>query len=77
MKTFLILVASTVCFSSVANAQLTSQNEAKYIATLKAVVNYKIDDEENALTNKIIPPIKAHNATTNKIIETVSNVPLP
>ena len=29
------------------SAQYTSQKEAMYIATLKAVVNYKIDDEEN------------------------------
>lgn len=33
--------------SATVYAQYTSQREAMYIATLKAVVNYKIDDEEN------------------------------
>ena len=32
--------------SGSAAAQYSAQNDAKYIATLKAVVNYKIDDEE-------------------------------
>ena len=30
-----------------ASAQFSAQKDAQYIATLKAVVNYKINDEEN------------------------------
>ncbi|MBQ9235632.1 MAG: hypothetical protein IJ184_04125 [Alphaproteobacteria bacterium] len=47
MKIFLPLLSILFLTSSVADAQYASQNEAVYMATLKAVVNYKIDDEDN------------------------------
>lgn len=43
----LLLVAVLFSFVSPASAQFSAQNEAKYLATLKAVVNYKINDEES------------------------------
>ena len=49
---FLTLMAA-VLLSKPAAAQFAAQNDAKYIAALKAVVNYKIDDEEN-INSKIL-----------------------
>ena len=43
----LLLVAVLFSFVLPASAQFSAQNEAKYLATLKAVVNYKINDEES------------------------------
>ena len=41
------LIVSVVMVSFSAQAQLSSQKEAAYLATLKAVMDYKINDEEN------------------------------
>lgn len=35
------------CFAGTVRAQYASQKDAAYIATLKAVADYKINDEEN------------------------------
>ncbi len=43
---YLILLSLVISISS-ARAQYAAQRDAMYIATLKAVVDYKIDDEEN------------------------------
>ncbi len=44
---FFAVWAVYALFPISANAQFTAQNDAKYLATLKAVVNYKINDEEH------------------------------
>ena len=46
-KLGLAVAALGILAAGGAAAQYSAQNEAKYIATLKAVVNYKIDDQEN------------------------------
>lgn len=46
-KLGLAVAALGILAAGSAAAQYSAQNEAKYIATLKAVVNYKIDDQEN------------------------------
>lgn len=44
----IFLTAFCVCFAaSQAKAQFSAQKDAAYIATLKAVTDYKINDEEN------------------------------
>lgn len=43
----LLVIAGCLLSATASMAQYSSQNDAKYIATLKAVVNYKIDDQEN------------------------------
>lgn len=45
IKILVLLAILLTAFS--ADAQYSAQNDAMYMATLKAVVNYKIDDEEN------------------------------
>lgn len=44
---FFAVWAVYALFPFPADAQFTAQNDAKYLATLKAVVNYKINDEEH------------------------------
>ncbi len=45
IKLSVLLMAMLLTFE--ADAQYAAQEDAMYLATLKAVVNYKIDDEEN------------------------------
>lgn len=47
MKTIWLVCILVVGIVSSADAQYSAQKEAMYIATLKAVVDYKINDEEN------------------------------
>ena len=42
----LLAILIIVCFAMPAQAQYSASKKAQYIATLKAVVNYKIDDDE-------------------------------
>ena len=47
MKFFLIITTSLIILGSTAWAQYSAQKDAAYMATLKAVADYKINDEEN------------------------------
>jgi len=47
MNKICLLVLIAILGSTSAQAQYSAQKEAMYIATLKAVVDYKINDEEN------------------------------
>ena len=47
MKIIYVILLSFLCNISIANAQYASQKDASYIATLKAVLDYKMNDEEN------------------------------
>lgn len=47
MKKISFLLVIFVLLSSAANAQYAAQREAAYMATLKAVTDYKINDEDN------------------------------
>ena len=47
MKYCFLLLLTSFLFATTAFAQYTAQKEAVYMATLKAVVDYKINDEEN------------------------------
>ena len=67
-----------VCFAfllsiSSAQAQYSAQNEAKYMATLKAVVDYKINDEENYDDIESLRQNKRFNAELRKMISKLSN----
>lgn len=42
----LLAILIVICFAMPAQAQYSASKNAQYIATLKAVVNYKIDDDE-------------------------------
>ena len=54
-------------------AQYSAQNEAKYMATLKAVVDYKINDEENYDDIESLRQNKRFNAELRKMISKLSN----
>ena len=43
-----IIISSCVFFAFEARAQFAAQNDARHMATLRAVVEYKINDEEIA-----------------------------
>lgn len=48
MKIFLGIIIIGLLLSSRALAQYSAQNDAMYLAIIKAVADYKIEDEENA-----------------------------
>ena len=56
-----------------AAAQYSSQNEAKYIATLKAVVNYKIDDQENIRDIEALRQNRQFNQKLQRMLNKLSN----
>ena len=74
MKKFLFFVAFAAVFAVVgAAAQYSSQNEAKYIATLKAVVNYKIDDQENIRDIEALRQNRQFNQKLQRMLNKLSN----
>ena len=62
-----------LCFCPAARAQYSAQNEAKYIATLKAVVNYKIDDEENLSAIESLRENKRFNQQLQRMLNKLQN----
>lgn len=71
-----VLVWLTIILCSLVSktqAQLTSQKEAQYMATLKAVVNYKIDDEENISKIEDLRNDKRFNQKLQKMMEKLQN----
>lgn len=74
MKKFLFFVAFATVFAvGGAAAQYSSQNEAKYIATLKAVVNYKIDDQENIRDIEALRQNRQFNQKLQRMLNKLSN----
>ena len=62
-----------LCFTNVSNAQLTSQKEASYFAVIKAVADYKIDDEENKTKIQQLREDTRFNDKLNKMMQKLSN----
>ena len=56
-----------------AHAQYAAQKDAAYIATLKAVVNYKIDDEENLAKIEKLRENERFNRDLVKMLDKLSN----
>ncbi len=56
-----------------AKAQFAAQNDAKYIATLKAVVNYKINDEENMAAIESLRENKRFNQQLQRMLNKLQN----
>ena len=74
MKKFLFFVAFAAVFAAGgAAAQYSSQNEAKYIATLKAVVNYKIDGQENIRDIEALRQNRQFNQKLQRMLNKLSN----
>ncbi|MBE6451869.1 MAG: hypothetical protein E7012_00055 [Alphaproteobacteria bacterium] len=73
MRIFLVLLLSIFFSTKVANAQYTSQKDAMYIATLKAVVNYKINDEENLSDIEDLRQNLRFNQRLQKMLDKLKN----
>ena len=56
-----------------AQAQYTAQKDAMYMVTLKAVVNYKIDDEENLINIGRLRENERFNRDLVKMLGKLSN----
>lgn len=69
---FWALIFSFFCVGSV-SAQYTSQKEAMYIATLKTVVNYKIDDEDNLSDVKKLRQNRRFNQRLQEMLDKLQN----
>lgn len=56
-----------------ANAQLSAQKDAAYFAVLKAVADYKINDDENKKQVQQLREDKKFNDKLNKMMEKLDN----
>lgn len=73
MRLVLLAVFFSVILSLPASAQFAAQNDAKYIATLKAVVNYKIDDDENLAAVESLRENQAFNRRLQRMLDKLQN----
>ncbi len=74
MKKFaLFLTVLMTVFSSAANAQMSATRDAQYMAVLRAVVNYKIDDEENIRNVERLRENRRFNEKVQKMLDKLSN----
>ncbi len=73
MRIILAIFVFCLLLSSPCSAQYAAQNDAKYIATLKAVVNYKIDDEENLSAIEQLRENKRFNRDLMQMLEKLQN----
>lgn len=69
---FLPALAVIFCAES-ASAQFSAQKDAQYLATLKAVVNYKIDDEENVRDVEKLRQNQAFNRKLQRMLDKLQN----
>lgn len=68
-----LLAWSVVVGAQDAYAQFSAQKDAQYIATLKAVVNYKINDEENLKDIENLRQNQAFNQKLQKMLNKLQN----
>lgn len=73
MKIFYFVILGLFLSPHFAKAQYSAQNEAKYMATLKAVVDYKINDEENYNDVESLRHNKRFNQELSKMLDKLSN----
>lgn len=74
MKIAGILIAVAVFLgTNSAEAQYSSQKEAQYLATLKAVVNFKIDDEERLKDVEALRQNQSFNRKLQRMLNKLSN----
>lgn len=73
MKFFLLIIAVVISVSFNASAQYTSQKDAMYLATIKAVADYKIDDKENIKNIEALRSNKRFLQELRSMISKLSN----
>lgn len=72
MSRIIILLAVIFCISP-AHAQYSATKEAQYMATIKAVANYKIEDEEIRKDIEKLRENRLFNERLQKMLEKLSN----
>lgn len=70
---FCVLLVLFGMVAESAEAQYTSQNDAAYLATIKAVSDYKIDDEEDAKNVEKLRQDERFNRKLSKMLAKLSN----
>lgn len=73
MKFFLLIIAVFISVSFNASAQYTYQKDAMYLATIKAVADYKIDDKENIKNIEALRSNKRFLQELRSMISKLSN----
>lgn len=73
MRCLFLALLFTVILSLPVSAQFAAQQEAQYMATLKAVVNYKIDDEENLRDIEALRENRRFNQKLARMMEKLQN----
>ena len=74
MKLTGVLIAAAVFFgANSAVAQYSSQKDAQYLATLKVVVNFKIDDEEHIKNVEALRQNQSFNRKFQRMLNKLSN----
>ena len=69
---FYVMLAAILC-TNVAKAQLSAQKDAAYFAVLKAVADYKINDDENKKQVQQLREDQKFNDKLNKMMEKLDN----
>ena len=73
MKTLFVTMLALFLFTGVANAQFAASKDAQYLAVVKAVANYKIDDEENLRQVEELRNNEKFNNKLQKMLDKLSN----
>lgn len=70
---FVFFMLLALGFSSSVEAQYSATRDAQYIATLKAVVSYKIDDQENIRDIETLRQDERFNLKLQKMLDKLNN----
>lgn len=73
MKTLSVTMLTLFLFTGVANAQFAASKDAQYLAVVKAVANYKIDDEEYLRQVEELRNNEKFNNKLQKMLDKLSN----
>ena len=71
--TYLLLIGSILLAPAADAEAFAARKDAEYIATLRAVVNYKIDDEENLRDIKALRKDRRFNQDLQKMLNKLTN----
>lgn len=73
MKILPLVMAVTVLAAGDVNAQYSASKDAQYLAVIKAVANYKINDAENLRQVEKLRENENFNRKLQKMLEKLSN----
>ncbi len=73
MKILPIVMLATLLATGDVNAQFAASKDAQYLAVMKAVANYKIDDEETLRQMEELRSNEKFNNKLQKMLDKLSN----